>query len=163
MPTYSNMFSVVFTFVCIHWMNTSIELTMRVMHLCFSLLAMFKYDTIRIVISNETRDAHVFLDNEIYCSYIVHRTILLSNQRRTVYIFECINVLWFVWVLFTIEIEFFSNNSLTNTWSCLVLSPGDILGHLDLLNGRKHMETCQCLTNTLVRDMTNIRFSYIID
>lgn len=33
----------------------------------------------------------------------------------------------------------------------LLHSPGDIFGHIDLLNGNKHQETCRCLTNTLVR------------
>ncbi|UJR30400.1 hypothetical protein I4U23_017935 [Adineta vaga] len=29
-------------------------------------------------------------------------------------------------------------------------APGDILGHIDLLNGQKSTETCKCITNTLV-------------
>ena len=33
----------------------------------------------------------------------------------------------------------------------LLYSPGDIFGQMDLLNGRQHTETCQCITNTLVR------------
>ena len=33
----------------------------------------------------------------------------------------------------------------------LLHSPGDIFGHIDLLNGHKHKETCRCLTNALVR------------
>ncbi|CAF1127759.1 unnamed protein product [Rotaria sordida] len=32
----------------------------------------------------------------------------------------------------------------------LLHAPGDVIGHIDLLNGQKHTETCKCITNTLV-------------
>ena len=30
-------------------------------------------------------------------------------------------------------------------------APGDVIGHIDLLNGQNYTATCQCMTNTLVR------------
>jgi hypothetical protein len=39
----------------------------------------------------------------------------------------------------------------SNTFCRLLHAPGDIIGHMDLLNGQTHTETCKCVTNTLVR------------
>lgn len=33
----------------------------------------------------------------------------------------------------------------------LLYAPGDMVGHVDLLNGQRYTETCKCITNTLVR------------
>jgi len=44
----------------------------------------------------------------------------------------------------------------------LLHAPGDILGHIDLLNGQKYTETCKCITNTLVKQIIiNIELIYI--
>ena len=45
------------------------------------------------------------------------------------------------------------NNLLNQNQYQLLNSPGDIIGHIDLLNGQKHTHTCKCITNTLVRNI----------
>ncbi|CAF1680732.1 unnamed protein product [Rotaria magnacalcarata] len=45
--------------------------------------------------------------------------------------------------------DFFSTKQSTKVHR-LLHAPGDIIGHIDLLNGQKYTETCKCITNTLV-------------
>ena len=47
-------------------------------------------------------------------------------------------------------LDAFSRDESTEVYR-LLHAPGDILGHVDLLNGQKYTETCRCITNTLVR------------
>ncbi|CAF1291613.1 unnamed protein product [Adineta steineri] len=47
-----------------------------------------------------------------------------------------------------LSIEKYSNEN--ENFYRLLHAPGDILGHIDLLNGQKYTETCKCITNTLV-------------
>ncbi|CAF4692967.1 unnamed protein product, partial [Rotaria sp. Silwood2] len=46
-------------------------------------------------------------------------------------------------------LDFFPTKESTIAYR-LLHAPGDIIGHIDLLNGQKHTETCKCITNTLV-------------
>ena len=47
-------------------------------------------------------------------------------------------------------LDAFSHDESTEVYR-LLHAPGDILGHIDLLNGQKHRGTCRCITNCLVR------------
>ncbi|CAF3526453.1 unnamed protein product [Rotaria sp. Silwood1] len=46
-------------------------------------------------------------------------------------------------------LDFFPTKESTTVYR-LLYAPGDVIGHIDLLNGQKYTETCKCITNTLV-------------
>ena len=39
----------------------------------------------------------------------------------------------------------------STVFSRSIHAPGDVIGHIDLINGQKRTETSRCITNTLVR------------
>ena len=47
-------------------------------------------------------------------------------------------------------LDAFSHDESTEVYR-LLHAPGDVLGHVELLNGQKHREACRCLTNSVVR------------